>query len=369
MERDERGSAGSRPSTADGGWSSTRRRGPRRRPSATDGLRLKEFRRPSRDHHAAAWAAFVLVIAAGGALTWHAVAARAPVAAGRARGSARTAGSIAAVAAGLPMPELTTAAVSPARSAAASAAVDLTPYSWARRYAVIAHGMGQIHGYTVTDSRDAFIANYDKGYRVFETDFVFTSDGALVARHDWSAASFARFGQRMPPSGVPTRARFMASPIHGDLAPLDAAGVVALMESHPDAWLVTDFKDEATSAHVRALRQLLAAAKGDPTVRERLIVQIYQESDLAPVRALGIRNVIYTFYRLKTSISRAVAFAAAHGVRVITMPTSMVTAALVSRARARGLICATHTVNEKSQAAEMRRRGISLIYTDHLLSL
>lgn len=51
---------------------------------------------------------------------------------------------------------------------------------------LIAHAFGGVDGASYTNSYEAFITNYNRGYRLFEVDLVQTTDGKLVARHDWS---------------------------------------------------------------------------------------------------------------------------------------------------------------------------------------
>jgi glycerophosphoryl diester phosphodiesterase len=50
---------------------------------------------------------------------------------------------------------------------------------------VVLHGFGYIDGHMVTNSIEAFLTNYDRGFRVFEVNLQMTSDDRLIARHDW----------------------------------------------------------------------------------------------------------------------------------------------------------------------------------------
>ncbi|AQT83571.1 hypothetical protein B1222_02595 [Paenibacillus larvae subsp. pulvifaciens] len=51
---------------------------------------------------------------------------------------------------------------------------------------MIAHALGMVGGQDGTNSYEAFLANYKKGFRIFEVDLILTSDGKLAARHDWN---------------------------------------------------------------------------------------------------------------------------------------------------------------------------------------
>ncbi|MDQ0196801.1 glycerophosphodiester phosphodiesterase family protein [Paenibacillus wynnii] len=53
-------------------------------------------------------------------------------------------------------------------------------------YRIVAHAMGGINELPYTNTFEAFIANYEQGTRLFETDLLLTGDGKLVARHEWT---------------------------------------------------------------------------------------------------------------------------------------------------------------------------------------
>src|SRR4030042_6668257 len=51
-------------------------------------------------------------------------------------------------------------------------------------YGYAAHALGGIDGQTYTNSREAFLLNYDKGFRIFEVDLVLLKDGSIFCAHD-----------------------------------------------------------------------------------------------------------------------------------------------------------------------------------------
>ncbi len=101
----------------------------------------------------------------------------------------------------------------------------------------IAHAGGEINGVKSTNSKHALDENYKKGFRNFELDIIETSDGKLVAAHDWNMwARFTDFTGSLPP----THAQFMEQKIYGDYTTLDMDGINAWFKNHPDATLITD---------------------------------------------------------------------------------------------------------------------------------
>ena len=101
----------------------------------------------------------------------------------------------------------------------------------------IAHAGGEVDGHKSTNTKAALDQNYKKGFRFFELDIIETSDGQLVAAHDWNMWSrFTEYKGELPP----TLATFNKHNIYGDYETLDLADINKWFAEHPDATLVTD---------------------------------------------------------------------------------------------------------------------------------
>ncbi|CAM4317237.1 hypothetical protein ZORO111903_13095 [Zobellia roscoffensis] len=101
----------------------------------------------------------------------------------------------------------------------------------------IAHAGGEIDGVKSTNTKNALDENYKKGFRLFELDIIETSDGKLVAAHDWAMwARFTDYPGELPPS----HSEFMKHKIYGAYTTLDLKGINSWFKAHPDATLVTD---------------------------------------------------------------------------------------------------------------------------------
>lgn len=101
----------------------------------------------------------------------------------------------------------------------------------------IAHAGGMIGGVKYTNSKEALDYSYNQGFRLFELDIIETSDGAMVAAHDWGhwVKETGYLGQ------VPvTKTEFLKHKIRGSYTPLDMEGINKWFSEHPDATLVTD---------------------------------------------------------------------------------------------------------------------------------
>lgn len=94
----------------------------------------------------------------------------------------------------------------------------------------IAHAGGSIQGYRYTNSLEAIQCAMSHGVTFIELDLCITSDGQLVAWHDWTFKW----------DGAPTYAAFMARKIDGLFTPLDYRRIDSIMVHNPELSLVTD---------------------------------------------------------------------------------------------------------------------------------
>ncbi|WP_350285902.1 hypothetical protein [uncultured Croceitalea sp.] len=164
----------------------------------------------------------------------------------------------------------------------------------------IAHAGGEVNGIKSTNSKEALDQNYKKGFRLFELDIIKTSDGKLVAAHDWKMwARFTDFEGTLPP----THAEFMKRKIYGDYHTLDMKGINSWFKAHPDATLVTDkLNDPVAFANAfidkdRLLMELFSVMTIDEASRNGIQAIISQEPLLRlrgdKINFLKINNVKY----------------------------------------------------------------------------
>ena len=214
-------------------------------------------------------------------------------------------------------------------------------------YKVIAHAMGCVRGRVATNSKDAFLEGYQMGQRVFEVDLQLTSDGALVARHDWEQISYYNLEQ--DGAGVMDLETFLSTPICFYYTPLDVNGLVALMQEYPDVYFVTDSKD-SDEATVRSQTQKIAQAianTGDASLWDRIIVQIYSEEMYGWIRdEAPVTNWIFTLYQILAPDYDAIgAFCQKNGIPVITVEANRLSKSTADTVHSYGCKLYVHTVN------------------------
>ena len=223
----------------------------------------------------------------------------------------------------------------------------------------IAHAGGGFNSATYTNSLDALDANAPN-FALFEIDFSFTSDGALVCMHDWKGNAQSTFGRQF--DSPPTLGEFehlVAQSSRFKTCTLDT--LVEWMKAHPDKRIVTDVKENN-------LKALELIARRVPDHATRVIPQIYQPREYQPVRDLGYRDIIWTLYRYGASAEQIVERAGDMSLYAITMPKERAATGL-GRILADELRLPSyvHTINDEAERTHFRSLGISEIYTDWLI--
>ncbi|TMM57366.1 hypothetical protein FEE95_12845 [Maribacter algarum] len=141
----------------------------------------------------------------------------------------------------------------------------------------IAHAGGEVNGIKSTNTKDALDQNYKKGFRLFELDIIETSDGKLVAAHDWKMwARFTDYSGALPPS----HAEFMKHKIYGDYTTLDLKGINAWFAAHPDATLVTDKVNDPI------------AFANQFVDKDRLVMELFSQMAIEEASRNGIQPMI-----------------------------------------------------------------------------
>ena len=98
------------------------------------------------------------------------------------------------------------------------------------RQEYIAHAGGSVYGYRYSNSLEVVRNSLEHGIGCIELDLSITSDGQLVAWHDWEFEW----------TEIPTHDQFMARKIYGLFTPIDFPRIDSIMTSNPRLRLITD---------------------------------------------------------------------------------------------------------------------------------
>ncbi len=231
---------------------------------------------------------------------------------------------------------------------------------WYRKNPIIMHAGGGVNKTTYTNSKEALQAYLKKGKKVFEIDFKFTTDNVLVCAHDWNNAKNKRQS---------LQELFRTEALSGFTA-LTASEVIKILAAKKGTYLVVDVKEKDIKKVYQAIYQACIDT-GNKSFLKRIIPQIYQTSQYKTVKSVyKFKNWIFTTYRLKPKTDKdykkIAKFCKKNGIKVVTIPKGKVTANRVKILKSCGLVCMTHTVNDKSTYNKMKKLGVAGIYSDFL---
>lgn len=242
-----------------------------------------------------------------------------------------------------------------------------------RAHRMIAHAMGGISGKAYTNSYESFIANYEKGLRVFEADFLLSADNDLIARHEWGESFTKLMGQEdgLKPErygAIFTTKEFKDAKIMGRYEPLTWADVLDLMVDYPDMYLVTDTKQIKPEEIEQIFSKIVDGAKQrDPEILARIVPQIYNHPMWDQIEAIyPFESVIFTLYQTHESDDEVLQFAREKGLAAITMSEARANKSLVSELNKLGIPSYVHTINDVEKMQKFRNMGVYGFYTDSL---
>ncbi len=145
--------------------------------------------------------------------------------------------------------------------------------------AYIAHAGGCIDGVFYTNSLEAIDHAISCGIKIVELDLVLTTDGDIVAAHDWPSFHAAT-GHKGDSCAICT-SEFRARKIHGRYTPVTAAMIDSVMVAHPDIYLMTDKISDPG-----ILQQL--------PHRKRIMVEAFTLHDYFALKKMGFYKVFYS---------------------------------------------------------------------------
>lgn len=231
------------------------------------------------------------------------------------------------------------------------------------RYVI--HAAGRLEGidadstfraYDGSNSLEGLAQCGEAGARAVELDFNFTADGQLACIHDW----YSEYADGIE-DGVPlTLDTFRAERIFGNFTPAYIGDAADWLRENEDAVIVTDIKDD-NLAGCRAIAEYC------PELKNRFVVQIYDESEYDAVRELGFEYIVFTLYRLdwseKTDWRALGRFAKKHPLIGFTFSYELCSVeGYVDGMLRSGVPLYVHTVNEGEDA--YFGMGIAGVYTD-----
>ncbi len=241
--------------------------------------------------------------------------------------------------------------------------------NWYDNYKLVSHAMGSVEGIPYTNSKEAFLYNYERGIRVFEVDLIRAADGILVARHDWYKSSYDNLKQKYPGYIAPSvdSETFRATKIMSKYTALSIDDIANLMREYTDFYIVTDTKDKDMEQYKFAINQIRDTLRNEPELVRRIIPQAYDYDTYEWVSGLGVfDDVILTLYQMEHDHEKIVEYCVEKGINVVCMYYGAYTDIFGAMYNAKGIKIYLHTLNEPNDIIKYKGEGAYGFYTDLL---
>ena len=250
-------------------------------------------------------------------------------------------------------------------------------HDWTKFTPLIAHAGGGVretsYNTFYTNSMEALVQNYNLGHRVFEFDFLLTSDNKLASVHDWSQHGNMD-GNAMSAEEWKNSESFGSPLTDGRYTTLMIEDILDEMLVNKDMFIVTDTKSTWVSEEETRLQfQLIydAAMQRDPELMNRVVPQIYNNEMYDIVMSVyNFPSIIYTAYATSLSGEEITDFSSEHeNIKVITAPTgdSRFTDEVIQTIHNDEMLIYNHTLNTYTDITDGKAKEIDGFYTDLLL--
>jgi glycerophosphoryl diester phosphodiesterase len=224
---------------------------------------------------------------------------------------------------------------------------------------MIAHAGGRINGQNYSNSLEALNLNYDKGFRTFEIDFSWTSDGQLVCLHDWDKRFKKVFGFKTKHALNYEQFQTLVKNTN-KLHPCTLETLDLWLIEHPDVKVITDVKYN----NIKAIRKIINQY---PHLLHRLIPQFYQAEEYAILKSLGFKQLIWILYQFEGKLSSVVEHVKNMDLLAISMRASQAKKKFAQTLIVNGESVFVYTINKQKMLEKLvNKYQVSGIYTDFL---
>jgi len=221
---------------------------------------------------------------------------------------------------------------------------------------IIAHGCGDFNGISYTNSLNALDSNYEKGFRYFEIDLNYTSDGHIVLIHDWENTENELLGISKKILGYN---EFKNLKPRYNLTLMDIDMLISWLVAHNDAYVITDCKYD----NLKMLREISFKY---PNMLQRFVPQMGTFGEYKKLHDMGYQNIILGVNRTNYSDDAIINFVRIHKFYAVTMPVKRAETDLLSKLKETDIKVFVYTVNDTVTFEKLINKGVYGIYSDSI---
>lgn len=241
----------------------------------------------------------------------------------------------------------------------------------------IRHALGGLEDkYNYTNSYEALVESYNKGFRLFEADVCFTSDDILVLSHGWEKIDYlSRMGIPYNEGHVPTYAEFKGYQFHDQFTPMAFKDLVDFMKEHHDMFVMVDLgKVHYYEGTKKAYEAIVRDAEHDDDILKRLITGGHNTDMIKAVKEVYDFPLINLYLPKSSVIEDALrdydnfsSYCHANGITSFSTSIKIYNDQNIGEnMKNSGLIQYVFTINDEALAAQTIEKGASVIGTDFL---
>lgn len=245
----------------------------------------------------------------------------------------------------------------------------------------ILHALGGMEGqYSYINSIDCLEENYAAGYRLFEVDVSFTSDGKLVLAHStdhnvWSKADWEnKLGQPYDESHpLASYDEFMKFQIPGGFRPSSFMDLLDFMREHDDLFVMIDPAYRDYEETVKLYSEIVELADRDADLLSHMIVAGQSTAMMKAARSVYDFPICNLYFspdsRREESIFSPkdfIQFCKDNEILSFSVSSSVYTEEYASQMKDSGLICYVFTINDEQEARRFFDMGADVVGTDFL---
>lgn len=232
---------------------------------------------------------------------------------------------------------------------------------------LMGHAFGGMDDKTYHNTMAALEHGIGTGYKDFEIDFSYTTDGRLVLSHGWSPSNCKCLGITYKPDfDNMTYERVMNMPIHGNPI-MDARQFYERVKDEPDYRFEVDFHSKKDGNEIKEITEiLLDDFQHDEAFLDRLLVQVYNKTMYEQIDSVYLfKNYMYLIGRRTERLDSIITYCLDHGICSIAIRMNYVNEKMIHKVHNAGLYVFCYTIKKDADYAKhLLDSGVDTICTD-----
>ena len=257
--------------------------------------------------------------------------------------------------------------------------------AWYMKYHIVAHGGGAIDGKINTNSKEAWVAAYERGVRLFDADINRTSDGYYVLRHSWDD-NLEQTKQTITTTTTTTTTvdwvgyiryvsekqdmkymDFLSTPIFRRYKSQTVGDMFAFMEHNTDVYIIADIKLYSEFNVVYSYLSEYCTKEDKSNLLDRIVISTANIEQIKAIRTVNPHaKLTYRVYEYPNNFSEAVKLCVENDIHVCMLAQKFAKPEVIKMFTDKGILVFVSLVNYESDYEYYQSIGVSGCLSDYL---